>query len=781
MHYGSFAERILSPPRSAHNQREDTSMNHEDGNEFITAAIEKAVEMNPQQTDGEWLEIVTNEAAPHIKEWDIEMCWRWDEWPDREVRFPDTTRLDVGIDVVAVRRSDGKHVAIQCKSRQLDESGHGSSISNIEVAKFAFASSGDFWTERWIVTNGASALASGASQSASMSGKPIKIVSITNDLHQQQQANTAYEECEHCHPNPDGEERIQTRTCMQNEAVADSVRILREQERSESGGLPLGEARGRIILPCGTGKTRISLRIIEELTPPGELSIVLCPSIALVAQIRREYLQHATVPLDVLAVCSDATAGYAPSKEGTRNTAKDPTADNSNFSASEVKGRVTTDAGEIVDWMRQGVLDKGIKVLIGTYQSSDRVSEALLNVGGKAHVLIADEAHRTAGLRRKKSASAKATAEESRLRDFTVCHDSRRFPVTYRVYQTATPRIYGGRPATGNPDWIVRSMDDESTFGVELYRKSYLEAVRNRWLSDYRIIAMAINDREAFEAANLLAKNTQSKGRRKLTTTDYLRGLAFALTMGGGTQGEEVDIKSCIAFMNTVDKSKNMASDLQTDRVKKWVSRWLDENANGQPLANYSLEHLDASSNAAAREIAKNRLAEADTANPHGIINVGIFGEGTDSPSLSAVAFLEERKSPIDVIQAVGRAMRTSPGKKLGYIVCPILISPTADPESWLSSSGPEEGWQELGQILLALRAHDNRIEDELSELLRLRLPPPEKGTHVHWHSARRNKTHHVLCPRRSPREGAGSCRKRPQRAPAPPPTTSFHCPRQRT
>ena len=141
---------------------------------------------------------------------------------------------------------------------------------------------------------------------------------------------------------------------MQNEAVADSVRILREQERSESGGLPLGEARGRIILPCGTGKTRISLRIIEELTPPGELSVVLCPSIALVAQIRREYLQHATVPLDVLAVCSDATAGYAPSKEGTHNTAKDPTADNSNFSASEVKGRVTTDAGEIVDWMRQG-------------------------------------------------------------------------------------------------------------------------------------------------------------------------------------------------------------------------------------------------------------------------------------------------------------------------------------------------------------------------------------------------------------------------------------------
>ena len=201
-------------------------------------------------------------------------------------------------------------------------------------------------------------------------------------------------------------------------------------------------------------------------------------------------------------------------------------------------------------------------------------------------------------------------------------------------------------------------MDDESTFGVELYRKSYMEAVHNRWLSDYRIIALGVNDPEAFETANVLAKNTKSKGHSKLTTTDYLRGLAFALTMGGATQGEEVDIRSCIAFMNTVDKSKNMASDLQTDNVKKWVSRWLSENWDGRATSDYSLEHLDASSNAASRETAKGRLAAANSQNPHGIINVGIFGEGTDSPSLSAVAFLEARKSPIDV--GAGRRARNA-------------------------------------------------------------------------------------------------------------------------
>ena len=699
--------------------REEEAINTSTAQKTIEEAIKKTAEMNPQETDGKWLEVVTVECAPYLKEWDIGECWHWDEWPDRQRHFKETTKQDPGIDAVARRSSDGCYIAIQCKSRKLDEAGRGTSIKDDEIAKFGFASASEFWAERWLVTNGDTPLSSGAVNALAIHDKPLKLVNITNDLHQQQQANAT------ANTVSDGEEGLQSKSNMQDEAVAKSVRILKEQARSESGGLPQGEARGRIILPCGTGKTRISLRIIEALTPAGGLSIVLCPSIALVAQIRREYLQNASVSLDVLAVCSDESAGFDPKKESSRNATLDPTVDNSNVSASEIKGRVTTDASEIAGWMREPAHGDGIKVLIGTYQSSARVSEALLEAGAKASVMIADEAHRTAGLKRRKAKSAAANQEEKRLRDFTICHDNQRFPATYRVYQTATPRIYDGKRPTGNPNWIVRSMDDETTFGVELYRKSYLEAVRNRWLSDYRIIAMGINDPDAFQTANELAKATKSAGRSRLTTTDYISGLAFALTMGGATQGGEVDIKSCIAFMNTVDKSKNMATDLQSDNVKQWVARWLAENANGRPTSNYSLEHLDASSNVAARETAKGRLAAADSKQPHGIINVGIFGEGTDSPSLSAVAFLEARKSPIDVVQAVGRAMRTAPGKELGYIICPIRIPPTADPEKWLSTSDRDEGWQELGQILLALRAHDRRIEDNLGELLQLYIPKP--------------------------------------------------------
>ena len=193
--------------------------------EIISHALKIAGEMNPQATDGTWLEDLTVQAGPYIKEWDIDECHRWSEWPEREDHFPNTTKQDVGIDAVAVR--DGEYVAIQCKARRLDDRGDGAPIGKGETDKFANASADSFWAERWIVTNGNVPLNSNAQQVLSMSGKPVKLVNITNDLLQQQAAPTD-EECPHCAPNPEGEWRPQTKSCMQSEAIAESVHILRE-------------------------------------------------------------------------------------------------------------------------------------------------------------------------------------------------------------------------------------------------------------------------------------------------------------------------------------------------------------------------------------------------------------------------------------------------------------------------------------------------------------------------------------------------------------------------
>ena len=688
----------------------------------IAQALKTLEEAKSQPTGGKWLERLTAQIAPYIKEWDISHCWTWAEWPDRERLLPETTSQDNGIDAVAIDRSNGSFIAIQCKSRQSDETGHGRDIDRPEITSFISESDNNLYAQRWLITNGDNRLNDRAERTNSQLSKKIKLFNLHAELTAQKQGSVWDEECPHCQPNPDSEWRRQSKTCMQTDAVSSAVSRLRGQLETDLDGIPIGQARGKIILPCGTGKTRISLRVVEELTPRAGLSVVLCPSIALVAQIRREYLLNSERPIRALAVCSDETAGYDPKKEGQRNTYEEVTADSSNVSANEIKGKVTTDPEEIARWIGEGE-DGRVSVIFGTYQSGHRIAEGLRTLGTTAEVLICDEAHRTAGLRRTK----RSTVDQ--IKDFTLCHDNGKFPAKHRIYQTATPKIYTQKALREKQeeDWVVRNMDDQSVFGPDLFRRSYRDAVKNKWLSDYRIIAVGISGAESHEVANTLASATESKGRNPLTSSHFLRGQAFTLAMGGATKGredEKIDIQSCIAFMNTVDKSDNMAKALDTEPVRDWLRDRMQEMDPGKSPAAYTLDHLDASSNVTKREEAKAKLAEGTLEKPHGVINVGIFGEGTDSPSLSAVAFLEARRSPIDVVQAVGRAMRTSPGKDMGYVICPIVIPLDTDAENFLKTSNPQDGWKELGDILLALRAHDERIEDRLAELMTLYLPP---------------------------------------------------------
>ena len=105
------------------------------------------------------------------------------------------------------------------------------------------------------------------------------------------------------------------------------------------------------MLPCGTGKTRVALRITERLTHPGELSVVLCPSIALVAQIRREFLQHASTPLK-----SDGgvfrTRGSLTTRRRLRTPMTRPLIEEWRTTEEITGCPVTTDPEEIAGWIR---------------------------------------------------------------------------------------------------------------------------------------------------------------------------------------------------------------------------------------------------------------------------------------------------------------------------------------------------------------------------------------------------------------------------------------------
>ena len=194
-------------------------MQNADVQNMIEKAISIVAEISPQQTRGNWLEELTALVGPYIREWDISCAYMWGEWPERETRFRKTTKQDVGIDVVAVRRSDGEHIAIQCKSRELNEKGQGDTIPKRQIDTFVSTSAAEFWAERWIVTNGDNPLSGNSQQAFSMHQKPIKVVNIASDL-QQQQATFTDEDCPHCAQNPDGECEVRR---LWDEAVAEAM------------------------------------------------------------------------------------------------------------------------------------------------------------------------------------------------------------------------------------------------------------------------------------------------------------------------------------------------------------------------------------------------------------------------------------------------------------------------------------------------------------------------------------------------------------------------------
>ena len=70
--------------------------------------------------------------------------------------------------------------------------------------------------------------------------------------------------------------------------------------------------------------------------------------------------------------------------------------------------------------------------------------------------------------------------------------------------------------------------------------------------------------------------------------------------------------------------------------------------------------------------------------------NCACLGEGVDVPVLDGVAFMDPKRSMVDIIQAVGRVIRKAAGKPLGTIVIPVFIDESEDADHVLSQSAFE-------------------------------------------------------------------------------------------
>jgi hypothetical protein len=90
--------------------------------------------------------------------------------------------------------------------------------------------------------------------------------------------------------------------------------------------------------------------------------------------------------------------------------------------------------------------------------------------------------------------------------------------------------------------------------------------------------------------------------------------------------------------------------------------------------------------------------------------NARCLTEGVDLPAIDCVVFTDPKKSKVDIVQAAGRALRLSPGKKFGYILIPLIIPENEN----ATEAAKDTAFEEIVATIRALATQDTRIIEYL-------------------------------------------------------------------
>ncbi|MFE2129193.1 DEAD/DEAH box helicase [Streptomyces amritsarensis] len=474
----------------------------------------------------------------------------------------------------------------------------------------------------------------------------------------------------------------------QEEAVEAIVRGL---DTPPGKRIPEAGLRATVVAACGTGKTFMAAAAALRLARHGRV-LVLLPTLDLLTQTVREWrLAGHTGP--AVAVCS---------------LEDDP-------QLWQLDVRTTTSAPQLGLWHGHGPV-----TVYATYASLPVIAEAHEGAYGLPmdvfDLMVVDEAHRTSG------SVGKAWAD---------VHRQEVIPAMRRLYMTATPRIWMERPPrsraqeearrraeeaesrereeaeaegrvyVARPRWdrlpkeLACSMDDERVFGPVVYELSLASAISRGLLAKYQIVVVELTDpvvtpdrlnsEERYEE--------QLRGQRLAATQTALletmaeHGLQTTITFHHRTVEAEAfaaGLDGVASRLHTVDPARH------PERV--W-SGWLcgeHEGAHRQSvLADFGRR--------AGRAV---------------LSNCRVLGEGVDIRATDSVALIDPKGSAVDIVQAIGRALRQKPGEgKMATLIVPVFLREGEKPEDMLSSNS----YRPLVRVLAGLRAHDEKAVEMLA------------------------------------------------------------------
>lgn len=382
------------------------------------------------------------------------------------------------------------------------------------------------------------------------------------------------------------------------------------------------------------------------------VTAVVVPSLSLIAQTLAEWRSVPGWPFEALITCSDRTTA-----DGEYERAAGDGQDVSASYWASLRARVTTESAIVASRLRDHSPSRPL-VVFSTYHSVHVVADAARRAGVVMDLVVADEAHTLAGRPRP---------------EFRIVLEEK-LPARTRVFMTATQVLAETEPHSEYfEDWSAPlSMSDEKLFGPVAYRLDFSAAIARDLLSDYRVLV--------YEASG------------ENLTPDPVSAL-----LAGAREG----IGKVLSFHGRVGKARAFAAAIDGITLP-----------DGRTVVARSVAGKDPTRQ---RMQALELLRSARPEQMVVVCSARCLAAGVDIPAVDGVLFADPKNSDVDVIQAVGRALRKSPGKSHGVIMIPVCIPRELDEDTALSTGAFSAVWR----VLRGLRAMDDRLARELDEVLR--------------------------------------------------------------
>lgn len=633
-------------------------------NELVNQIDENIEQQRDRGTAFEKLAVAYLENEPAFKN-KYSDVWMLNEVPEEY----HISKQDTGVDIVARDRATGKLTAVQAKYYR-------SKINKKNIDSFLAEVGKDYYSDGIIVTS-TNDWNKNAKNATEYLTKEISVIGLS----QLQNANFDWQLFDFNSRNNLTMKPKKLRD-YQKEAIKKSLDYFKTN------------SRGKLVMAPGTGKTFTSLKIAEALfNEKGGNNynvLYLVPSIQLLSQTLFNWNSDKSNEIEMVSfsVVSDKKA--TKKKQG-----------EDDLSARDVGFPATTNVNELManySNIRE-TSSKTMTVVFSTYQSIDVIHDAQEAGYPEFDLIIADEAHRTTG--------AAKLGEDSM---FTKVHSNKNVAGNLRLYQTATPKVYGpdAKKKAESNSIELSSMDDEEKYGKEIFRLGFGDAVSRGYLTDYKVSVLAVNE-------NYVNKNMQkimASDENELKTSDIgkIIGIWNAMTKRNGMNGAitGAPMKRAIAFTDTIKHSEQVAKEFN-NVVNDYLGKQAEDSFS------VDVHHVDGGLNALEKKSQLDWLAGSIPENQARVLsNVRFLTEGIDVPNLDAIIFMSPKRSQVDIVQAVGRIMRKYEGKEYGYIILPIVIDANEDPAAALDNN---KNYQEVWQVLNALRSIDERFEAEINKL----------------------------------------------------------------